>query len=187
MYDYPGNTSFTQRLESIQYNACLAITGCFRGTSREKLYLELGLESLSDRRFSRKLMFFYKIVKGFAPTYLSSYLPPQNRATNLTARPPFGVIYCRTERYRASFFPYCISEWNKLDSGIRDLPSISSFKRAILNFIRPKAASIFNVTDNKGVVFLTRLRVGFSHLREQNSGTTSQTLLILSVIVVQTL
>ena len=166
VYDYPGNTSFTQRLESFQYDACLAITGCFRGTSREKLYLELGLESLSDRRFSRKLMFFYKIVKGFAPTYLSSYLPPQNMATNLRARPPFGVIYCRTERYRASFFPYCISEWNKLDSGIRDLPSISSFKRAILNFIRPKAASIFNVTDNKGVVFLTRFRVGFSHLCE---------------------
>jgi len=32
--------------------------------------------------------------------------------------------------------------------------------------MRPEANSVFDVTDNKGVVFLNRLRVGFSHLRE---------------------
>ena len=53
IYDNPGNISFTQKIESVQYNAALAITGCIRGTSREKLYCELGLESLSDRRFCR--------------------------------------------------------------------------------------------------------------------------------------
>lgn len=58
IYDNPGNDSFTQKLESIQYNACLAITGCFRGTSREKLYSELGLESLADKRFIRRLCYF---------------------------------------------------------------------------------------------------------------------------------
>ena len=35
-------------MESIQYNAALAITGAIRGTSREKLYQELGLDSLKD-------------------------------------------------------------------------------------------------------------------------------------------
>ena len=49
IYDQPRNDNFTQKLESVQYNAALAITGCFRGTSREKLYNELGLESLYDR------------------------------------------------------------------------------------------------------------------------------------------
>ena len=29
VYDYPGNTFFRQKLESVQYNASLAITGCF--------------------------------------------------------------------------------------------------------------------------------------------------------------
>ena len=48
--DNPLNDSFVQKLESVQYNAALAITGCFRGTSRDKLYHELVLESLSDRR-----------------------------------------------------------------------------------------------------------------------------------------
>ena len=32
-------------MKSIQYNAALARTGAIRGTSREKLYQELGLES----------------------------------------------------------------------------------------------------------------------------------------------
>ena len=35
---------------SLQYNAAVAITGAIRGTSREKLYQELGLESLCKRR-----------------------------------------------------------------------------------------------------------------------------------------
>ena len=67
MYDYPGNASFMQKLESVQYNASLSITGCFRSNSRDKLYSELGLESLPERRFYRKLIAFYKIVKKEAP------------------------------------------------------------------------------------------------------------------------
>lgn len=34
IYDYPGNATFTKKLESIQCNVCIAITGCFRGSSR---------------------------------------------------------------------------------------------------------------------------------------------------------
>ena len=35
--DQAYNMSFHRKLESIQYNACLAITGAIRGTSKEKL------------------------------------------------------------------------------------------------------------------------------------------------------
>ena len=44
-YDGACNTSFHQNIESIQCNAGLAITGAVRGTSREKVYQELGFES----------------------------------------------------------------------------------------------------------------------------------------------
>ena len=50
LYDQAFNLSFQQKLESIQYRACLAITGAIRGTSRENIYQELGLESLQSRR-----------------------------------------------------------------------------------------------------------------------------------------
>jgi len=170
VYDRPGNSTFSEKIESVQYGACLAITGCFRGTSREKIYLELGLESLADRRLSRRLIFFYKIINNFAPAYLSNVLPPQRgeeeRRAGRRIKPPFEAPFCRTERYRASFFPFCINEWNNLDEHIRNLPSISLFKQAILKFLRPSSNSVFRVTDNNGVVFLNRLRVGFSHLRE---------------------
>ena len=41
---------FNDKLESIQYNACLAITGAIMGTLTEKIYQELCLESLKFRR-----------------------------------------------------------------------------------------------------------------------------------------
>ena len=47
VYDQPKNESFSGKLEEIQYNAALAITGAIKkSTSREKRYKELGLESL---------------------------------------------------------------------------------------------------------------------------------------------
>ena len=55
LYDQGFNNSFHAKMESIQYNACLAIAGTIRGTSREKIYQELGLESLQLRRCYRKL------------------------------------------------------------------------------------------------------------------------------------
>ena len=50
----------------VQDNACLAITGVITGISREHLYRELGSETLNDRRWSRKALFFQKIIKGFS-------------------------------------------------------------------------------------------------------------------------
>ena len=55
LYDQAFDNSFHGKMESIQCNACLAITGAIRGTSREKIYQELGLESLQLRRWYRKL------------------------------------------------------------------------------------------------------------------------------------
>ena len=37
-------------LEQVQYKAALVVSGCWQGTSRVKIYSELGWESLSDRR-----------------------------------------------------------------------------------------------------------------------------------------
>ena len=45
IYDEAYNETFHQKLESIQYNACLDLLGAIRGSSRGKLYYELGFES----------------------------------------------------------------------------------------------------------------------------------------------
>ena len=54
---------FIKKLESIQYDAALAITGAIRGTSSEKLYQGLGLKSLQQRRWYLKLCTFLITVK----------------------------------------------------------------------------------------------------------------------------
>ena len=51
-YDQSHNSTFNQEMESIQYNAVLAVTGAIRGPSREKVYEELGLESLQQWRWN---------------------------------------------------------------------------------------------------------------------------------------
>ena len=60
IYDRAYNTSFHQNIESIQYNAALAITGAVRGTSREKLYQELGVESFQQRHRYKKIVAYSK-------------------------------------------------------------------------------------------------------------------------------
>ena len=55
LYDQAHNASFHQKLEFLQYNACLYITGAIRGSLREKLHQELGFESLQQRRWHGKL------------------------------------------------------------------------------------------------------------------------------------
>ena len=61
--DQTYNASFQQKVESIQYHAALAITRAIRGTSKEKIFEELGLESLQHRPWYRELCCFYKILK----------------------------------------------------------------------------------------------------------------------------
>ena len=77
LYDKAFNESFHQKIESIQYNACLAITGSIRGSSREKICQELGLESLRHRRWYQKLCYFYKIYSTKSPDYLFQLIPPK--------------------------------------------------------------------------------------------------------------
>ena len=103
---------------SIQYNACLAITGAIRGTSREKIYQELGLESLQLRRWYRKLCLFYKVFKNEHPKYLFHLIPV--RCTSYATRTESNIPLIKTKHnfFKNSFFPSAIIEWNNLDPNL---------------------------------------------------------------------
>ena len=64
-----------QSLESTQYQAALAVSGAWKGSSTTELYEELGWESLSDRRWLRRLCQFYKIQNELTPSYLKEPIP----------------------------------------------------------------------------------------------------------------
>ena len=69
-YEKVFNLSFHQKIESVQYNTCLAITGARKGISEEELYNKLGLELLQLCRRFRKSCYFYKFYKNESPQYL---------------------------------------------------------------------------------------------------------------------
>ena len=81
IYNKPNLSSLANKIESVQYNAALAITGPIRGTSKETLYQELGFESLKDRRWLRQLCYLYKIVSIKQPAYLYDLIPPFQRSS----------------------------------------------------------------------------------------------------------
>ena len=75
-----------------------------------------------------------------------------------------GQIRTRTEKFRSSFYPNSLLEWNRLDPEIRESPSLSIFKKKLLLKIRPVYNSVYGIYNPKGVSFLTQLRVGLSKL-----------------------
>ena len=166
IYDRPSTDSFTSIIESIQYNAACAITGAIKGSSKEKLYEELGLERLSARRWTRRLTTFYKILSSKGPGYLHSLIPGINDFPITRSQANIQQFFTRTEAFKNSFFPYVIQEWNNLDITLRNSSSISIFKNSILKLVRPKGNSVFSVHNPVGIKFLNRLRLGLSHLRE---------------------
>ena len=107
IYDKPNNESFQNNIENVQYKACIAITGAIQGTFQKRLYHELGLESLGDRRWCRKLIFFYKIVIGLAPKYVSNYLNINDNPvykTEASERSNIEKFETKTENFKQLFF-----------------------------------------------------------------------------------
>ena len=55
--DKTFHESFKRKIEMVQYKAVLAFTTAIKKTSCDRLYQELALESLADRKWSRRLFF----------------------------------------------------------------------------------------------------------------------------------
>ena len=130
LYDKPSNNNFQNKMEKVQYRACLAITGGIQGTSRERLYDELGLHSLVKRRWRNRLVFFYKIVNRLLQDYLYSYLDFHSQKSYLLRSSSGSImrpLSTRTKSFKGTIFSYCLKEWNKLKIGIRNAKSINIF------------------------------------------------------------
>ena len=101
-----------------------------------------------------------------SPSYLFNLTPNFNRVHNTRLSYNIPPIKVRHDYFKNSFFLSAITEWNKLDLDIRNSASLNTFKKKLLNFIRPSANSIFDIHNPLGIKLLTRLRLGLSHLRE---------------------
>ena len=132
------NNSFHQRIDSIQYNAALAITGVVRGTSKKKFYQEPGFELLQSR--------------GWFQTFSFTKYKKNNLIIILFQRQYILLVVLKT------CFPWTflstLIEWNKLDSNIHSSPSYNDLT----------LTAIFNVPNSSGLTYSDRLRVGILHI-----------------------
>ena len=83
----------------------------------------------------------------------------------------FALFLTLSRFFKNYLFPSTVIKWNKLDRNLRSPASLSVFKKNLLNFIRPPNSC-------KGVKYLTRLRLGLSHLRGHKFKHSFQTLLV---------
>ena len=149
--------SLMEKVERIQYQAALAITGAWQGSSRSKIYGELGWETLSDRRKYRRVLQIHKILNNNTLSYLKEKLPPYCRETfSGNIRHTFHAIICKSYRYMNSFFPDAIASW-KLFMDIfnyKVVPSLDLLKNDIISLIRPESKSFFIAHDPTGLRYL---------------------------------
>ena len=97
-----------------------------------------------------------------SPKYLTDIIPSTTR--RYSSRNENNIPLVRVNNtYFMNTFPSTITEWNKLDQSIHNSASLDVFKGRLLQFLRPLENSVFTCHNPIGN-YLTRLRLGFSHL-----------------------
>ena len=165
IYEQPQNESFGGKLESIRYKAALVITGAIQGTSREKIYQELGLESLKSRRWYKRLSCMFQIMNNEAPNSLLNLIT-KSQQTNTTRNNHIPNYHCRTDFFKYSFLTFTLKDWFNLNASKRNSESFAIFKSRLLSFIRQIQSNVYNIFDPIGMKLQTHLRSDCSHLNE---------------------
>ena len=106
-----------KQLDAVHIEAARIITGATKLCSLEKLFAELGWESLQERRNKHKLIILYKIINGLTPQYLQDTLPQLvHETTSYDLRNSNDIRNTRanTNLFFNSFLPSSIRAWNDL-------------------------------------------------------------------------
>ena len=80
---------------------------------------ELGLESLQNRRWYRKLSFLYKVIANQSPSYLFNVIPKKNTSRPTRGSDNIPLLGTKHNFFQNGSLPATIKEWNRLDINIR--------------------------------------------------------------------
>ena len=94
---------FTKNLS--RFNTML-LWQSIRGSSSEKLYQELGLESFQRRRWFKTLCQFYNILKNILPRYIFNIFPTKLKVYNTRYYDNTPLLKIKHNYVRKSFFPF---------------------------------------------------------------------------------
>ena len=110
-------------------------------------------------------VYVFSINSNGVRAYLYELIPKKSHQYITRNVKDTATYQCRTDACNFSFFPWTITEWNKIAIKIRN-SSYLVFRNYLLSKIRPKPSPFYNIHNPSGIKLLTRLRLGLSHLNE---------------------
>ena len=157
------------KLDRVQNHAALICTGALYNTNRSRLHEELGWPLLSNRRDEMRASIVYKALHGLCPSYLSNffleYLPDENVRYSVRYNRNLLLPICKTERFKRSFIPTSIRQWNTLSTSLIETHPFNKFRALLKKQYRPNHPPVWYYTGKKRPnLLLTRLRLNNSHL-----------------------
>ena len=102
------------------------------------------------------------------PAYIFQLIPESNTPIlrEVFKKVKFFFSIQKTNFSKNSFFTAVIMEWEKIDINIRNSALCNVFQKIILKFIRHEPNQVFNVVSSDWLKFVTRRRLGLSHLAD---------------------
>ena len=100
-----------------------------------------------------------------SPKYINDIIASTTRRYSSRNLNNIPLVRVNNNYLMNTFFSSTISDWNKLKLSIRNSTSLNIFKGRLLKFVRPSENSVSTSHNPIGTKYLTRLRLGFSHLR----------------------
>ena len=155
------------RLENLQYRAAKLVTGTFQFTSRDKLNLELGWETIKSRSDYLGLNIFHKIHSYETRPLIRSCMPKSDIGNrfNLRSRGGYQQYKNLGVKFKNSFFPHTAHLWASLPQNVR-LKSVIEFKEYINKELKPPKYKHFARGNKVSNSLLTKIRVGRSDLNQ---------------------
>ena len=95
-------------------------TSGIKGTSSDKLYQELGLEFLTDKRWSHRLFSSTKLYKHSYHLTVKITIILLVKLAGSTTQNKVKLIPAKTKVSENSLFLYCVKEWSKFTDKIRN-------------------------------------------------------------------
>ena len=127
---YFGNlrVSDMNRLDQIQYRAAKLVTGALHFSSKLKLNIELGWESLKVRYECLGLGLFHKIHLGYTRPLVKTFMPQlEIHAHNTRVATKYKQFHYVNKQYSLSFYPYFTELWNTTHKTLQNERDITEY------------------------------------------------------------
>ena len=155
------------RLDRIQYSAAKLVTGCLHTTSKHKLNLELGWETIGERARYLGITLFHKIHKNETRPLIKSNMQPWDTGSySRRSGGSYIPFKYKSIKYNNSYFPYFTKQWNALTKKQKSL-NLTDFKEEIKKETKPPKHKHLRRGNKYACKLLTQMRVGNSHSKFQ--------------------